>query len=494
MNTRLSDLARGTVIYGLGEVLSRTLSFVLLPVLTRYLSPAEYGALAILAALSVFVTPVFSLGLGASIAPTYFDGNDVRRKHDTINTAATILTGSAVVLMGLGLAFSRPASRLLFQGEDFAPLLLISLATTAFTIVVTPIRQFYQFEHRARAYALLSAATILAQGVFTIVGVIVLRRGMRGMLEAGLAGQALGLVLFALPIAGWLRPRVKGGIARDILRVGLPLIPAFGCTWILQQSSKYLLQWSHGLDAVGVYSIGLSLGATVSIVVGAFQSAWVPYFMSFADKPGESRIVFGRILTYYAMTMGGLSLALFASARVIVLVMTAPSYHGAWVVVGLTAMAQVLAGAASVLLPGMYIAKEVQFVGLLQGVAGVIGVVLGWFAVRGGGLVGAAVALNVGYAALIVLQFAWNARRRYRPVDYEWGRLMRFAVVFGLFAAASSWPRNFRPVEEGGFAVLLLAALPVVLYTQLSADERTLLWRLPRRFLGGRVGDAPLQS
>jgi O-antigen/teichoic acid export membrane protein len=207
--------------------------------------------------------------------------------------------------------------------------------------------------------------------------VVVLRRGVNGMLEASLIGQAVALALFMVPSLIALTPRVDGAVCRELLRVSVPLVPAFGCVFLLQHGSKYLLQWFKGLDQVGIYTMGFNFGLVISVIVTAFQSAWIPYFMSFADKPSEARVVYGRILTYYVLAVGTLTLGVFAVARPLVLALTNQAYHGAWTVVGLSATAQFLAGLCIVVLPGMYVAKEVHFIGLIQGVAAVIAITLG---------------------------------------------------------------------------------------------------------------------
>ena len=69
MGGGIRGLASGTAIYGVGEVLSRAVGFLLLPLLTAYLTPADFGISSMLAALTFLLTPLFSLGMGAAIAP-----------------------------------------------------------------------------------------------------------------------------------------------------------------------------------------------------------------------------------------------------------------------------------------------------------------------------------------------------------------------------------------------------------------------------------------
>jgi O-antigen/teichoic acid export membrane protein len=479
MSLRLSHLARGTVVYGFGEVLGRILTFLLLPVFTAYLSPADYGVVSIVSTLAVVLTPVFSLGLGAGIAPSYFENKNVERKRKTINTTVTILVFSTTILVCVGVFGAGLWSRILFQSSAYSQYVRLGFITAALTILAIPLRQFLQFEERAQLYVTFASATIVATTCASVFAVVWLRRGALGMLEANLLGQAVALVLFVFPVIRWIRFAINRPLAQELLRLSVPLVPAFAFVFVIQQGSKYVLQWLHGLNEVGVYSLGFSVGIVVNLVVVAFQNAWVPYFMSFADEPDQARIVYGRVLTYYFFGIGALSLSLFAVARPLVLFMTHPAFYGAWRVIGLSATAQALAGAATILLPGMYIAKEVQYIGLLQGTAGAASIVLDLALIPRFGIVGASLALVLSYVLLIGLHFGWNRYRCYPHVQYEWNRLWRFAVFYLLFAMVSMWDRSLSIVGEVGISVILLVILMVGVYLQLTGSERSTIWNAP---------------
>ena len=95
MKQQIARLSKSTFIYGVGGLLNRFLSFLVLPLFTAYLTPAEFGISSILAWMAFLITPVFSLGFGAAIAPSYFEGNSKARKETTIWTSFMVLAGSA---------------------------------------------------------------------------------------------------------------------------------------------------------------------------------------------------------------------------------------------------------------------------------------------------------------------------------------------------------------------------------------------------------------
>lgn len=115
---QLTLLSKNTLIYGVGGFLNRFIGFLLLPVFTAYLTPEDYGISAILSWVAFLLSPLFSLGLGAAIAPCYFEGNNTERKESTLWTAFNILLISSGVLATIGVVFARPISYLAFKTCD----------------------------------------------------------------------------------------------------------------------------------------------------------------------------------------------------------------------------------------------------------------------------------------------------------------------------------------------------------------------------------------
>src|SRR5688572_16139034 len=93
------QLARGIFIYGVGSVLSKIISFFLLPLYTNYLTPAEYGISSILGIVSMIITSVFCFGFGTSIGMIYFDVEGKKEKSEIISSAFAILVLVSILII-----------------------------------------------------------------------------------------------------------------------------------------------------------------------------------------------------------------------------------------------------------------------------------------------------------------------------------------------------------------------------------------------------------
>jgi O-antigen/teichoic acid export membrane protein len=477
LSPQLARLGKGTLIYGVGGLLNRFIGFLLLPLFTAYLTTTDYGVSSTLGLVSFIVWSVFSLGLNGGIGPCYFEGNDPKRKETVLWTTFVLLVVGAGVVAILGLSLAHPISSLVLFTPEYGYLVELSMFSTALGLLVMPFMLRLQFEERALPFIVLSAVSTLFSIGMNILLVVVLRRGVQGLVEGGLIGAAVNLVLFFVFTAPTLRFHISSAIGKELLRLSLPLMPLFVFQFFLLQSNKYILQSFKGLDQVGIYTVGFNLGMVMNLAVSAFQSAWYPYFMSFVDRPNETRVLFGRIMTYYVLGFGTVSLLFYFAAKPIVLIMTQPAFHEAYQIVGLSASAQFLLGIYYILLPGMYFAKEVKYQTPIQFASALLSVILNILLILTAGTFGAALGLALGALTLPILAYAWNLKRKrvYLDIQYEWRRIFEFVGLYLVCALVTLWGRNFSYVGEMLFSGALAIILCLVLYVLLRDSERRFL-------------------
>jgi O-antigen/teichoic acid export membrane protein len=304
------------------------------------------------------------------------------------------------------------------------------------------------------------------------------------VLEADLIAQGLTCVTFAVPVLRSATFEIRRKIARELIALGLPLIPAFGSVFVLQHGSRYVLQWLQGPGPVGIYAVGVTLASAVGLFVAGFQSAWMPYFMRYADRQDEAREVFGRVAFYYAISVGSASLLLYLFARPAVIVLAGADYAGAEHVVGMAATAQFLSGSFLVLIPGLYFSREVKYVGGIQAIAAMLAVLLNLLLVPRFSYVGSAAAVLVSYVLLNAGQLWWNRQRRYLEVAYDWRRLARFGTLYVALALLSFVHRELALAVECILGVIAAAALGGAVWRLLTPYERAVL---RQRISGGAI-------
>ena len=480
----LGRLSRSTFVYGVGGALAQAITVALLPIYTRYLTPTEYGVTGILALLSFFVEPIFSFGFGTSIVICYFERRDRRWRASTIWTAVTTLAVSGVILCLAGWSFRHSISLTLLETADFGGEVAVCLFATCFLLIAMPPALYLQFEDRAERYVMIKGLIAIVSVVASVILIVVLRRGVMGWVEAMLVSQVFGCFLFlANGPRTTVRPRLA--IAKSLLRFGLPMVPAFLSLLVLLQANRYFLERFEGLAAVGVYTVGFTLGSALAVAVGAFQKAWPAFFMRYKERPGEAHKLFGRVLTYYVIAFGTLNMLFFIAAKPAVMMLATAEFHDAYRVVGFAAMAYFMLGAYAIFLPAVYFAKQVGVSSLVQAVAAVVAIGLNFLIIPPHGVFGAGVTLALGLTVMVGLQYGWNylKRRRYLVVEYEWKRLGIFAVLYLVVSIITLRDRQLSLLIEMGAALILTALVIGAGLSILNRSERATLSILAPSFL-----------
>ena len=130
MFQRLKALGRDLAVYGAGDVATQAISFLLLPVYVRFLSPGDYGVLALLLAVEMLTKIVFRWGVDASFMRMYYDCPDQPARRRLASTIFFFLLAANGIVLALALA-ARPAwRRHLFGSASQAPALQILLVNT----------------------------------------------------------------------------------------------------------------------------------------------------------------------------------------------------------------------------------------------------------------------------------------------------------------------------------------------------------------------------
>jgi O-antigen/teichoic acid export membrane protein len=117
MYQTFKTIIKHTAIYSTSDLLAKAVGFFLLPIYTRYLSPADYGILELLAVTLNIVIILVQQGMHSSFFRAYsFDYKDKEEDQKSIvSTSYLYLLFSSFIFLGGISLFSRPINNLLFQ-------------------------------------------------------------------------------------------------------------------------------------------------------------------------------------------------------------------------------------------------------------------------------------------------------------------------------------------------------------------------------------------
>jgi O-antigen/teichoic acid export membrane protein len=434
MTAYLKRLVSSLGAYQVADVVSKFMAVLLLPVYTRYISPAGYGVVELLVTGVIFISILVRFGIIESFLRFYYTDADQERRDALARRAVGFLLLTTTIACGVLAVAAVPLSHVVLGHRDPVTFRIAVFGLWAFTNLELAYA-LLRVDERLRAYAIASLTNVALTIVSSIILVVVLKDGARGLLLATYGASAI--VLFGL---WWtMRARlfarhVSGGEPLGVLmRFGLPTVPAEASVYALSIVDRYYIYHVRSAALAGLYSIAIKLAGAVAFIVRAFQYAWPPLAYSVTDDREAARL-YGLVTTYYALIAGWAVAALALEGRWVVRLLTAPSYYGAhkalpwlalgWALYGLWVVFLVIAGRAKVTTRNL----PASLAGLAANVALIV------LLVPPLGIAGAGIALCGAYVVMLLVMHLLT--RRAFAVSFEWRRLVQLCAVIGGMAVA----------------------------------------------------------
>jgi O-antigen/teichoic acid export membrane protein len=449
-------------------------------VYTAFLSPTDYGQLALLILFSTLAKVLFRLGLDAGFFRVYYD-LDAGERPRFVSSVTLFAAGSSTLLF-LGVLLARDAlagALLLPAGRGgWVVLAAADVYLGAFSFVPQALLRIQDRPGGFAAFAILRHATNAALKVWFLVQ----GRGVGGVvladaLATGLFAVALSPVLLRAAARGW-----TPGPLLEALRFGLPKVPHGLMLQLQNLADRRILAAFVPRAEVGLYNQGYALGQGVKFALSAFEPAWQPFVYAQIGRPEAPRAI-ARVVTYVwaGFLAAGLALAVLGRELLMLLTYKNPAFWAAAPVIPVVVLAYLLHGAFLLTSVGIAIAKQARYYPLVTAITAALNIAANLLLVPRFGMLGAAWATVVSYAAMAGLGFVLS--RRLYPIPFEASRLLRLAAAAGLgYLVSLLAPSALVPAVAVKLVALALFPAAVVAFGVLSAEE----WERGREWLRGR--------
>ena len=435
MLDKFRTLLGNTLIYGLGNYGVKIIGFLLIPLYTRYLSPSDYGVIALVAMYSQVMFVLMNLGQGFSLFRFYYDKDTEEARERVVAAAMWIVLLFALPLASIPILFSRPLAQAILGDSGLWYLMLIGTATVLCKVLLRMPFSLMRAGEQASRYATWS---VVRNGLTTFLAlalVAVFHLGATGVvLSQFLADFTMCLLLTGVTFR-MLRAGFHWKDIRKQLLFGLPLIPAGAAAFALDLLDRWFLKHYSSVGEVGIYSLGYRFGEILSFVVTAFQLSW-PQFVFSHRKQEDAPQLFAQMTSYWVALLFFLWLGLSVTAPELLRVMATPAYYGAAAVVPIIAFAQALDGLTFTVNVGVLLSKKSYLRMAAVVAAAAVNVALNFLLIPRYGMVGAAWATLVGFLVQVTVALSLSLREYWIP--YHWFRVgSAIGIAIAIYLAST---------------------------------------------------------
>jgi O-antigen/teichoic acid export membrane protein len=478
---RLQALGGYAMLFAGLTLISKGVSFFMLPLYTRYLGPADYGVIELIEnSLDVLQIVAGSRLLGG-VFRFYYKTDDQSMRRRVVSTAMlTIYAGYAAAAVVAYLLAPQLAKYII---GDIKYTSLVHLAAGNLAVValyfVPPV--FLRATGRFTTLIGINLVRLPLQVAMNVLFLVHFHMGPAAIfLSTLIANVIIGGVMSAMVF------REVGfsydmGVARDLYRYGGPLIITQFATFILTYGDRPFLRIAANLDSVGLYTMAYTFAFLLATLAQTpFDLVWEPKKFEIARRPKAERdSVYARVFVYQNVTLLTMAVAMSLFVHGVLRIMATPPFYPAANVVPILLIAIVFQAWTAAHDVGIGVSEKTKYIAIANWISAAVALIAyalliprlaGW---------GAAIATAIAYAVRYGCTYTFS--QRLWPVRYNWTPVLRLValsvvtvIVSVVVQVHSLGAALGARLTEFVIFLVLLWWLPI-----LSADEKRALRALP---------------
>ena len=267
--SKQSQLVKNTLIIAVGKLSTQFLTFLLLPIYTAFLSPAEYGVLDLVMVYMGVLSPVLTMQMEMAVFRHLIDA---RGKSNLI--AKTVASSALLTLAGICVGTIAIGLVSLILSPELAVYIVgvfMSLSITNYLLQVA------RGLGRNDTFAIASIIIGLINIILSVIAVVVLHLSIPGILASLIIANVIGAIylLVRTNTCRYLRfSNVEKGTVKSLLGYSWPLVPNHISLWGINGVSRTIVASLLGFVAMGIFAAASKFTIIYTSLYSVFAMSW----------------------------------------------------------------------------------------------------------------------------------------------------------------------------------------------------------------------------
>lgn len=424
----VKTLGRESFVYGLGQILNKSIGIFILPIITRAFNAQELGLIEFIAVI-INIAIIFStLGLDSALTFYFWDAKDDGESQKRfVSTTFYSTLFFALIVSGV-LAISKELLEVIITNPEYTQIYYLSIITIPFMALFNVLAKISRIHKKPMIFNMITILNISLYLILVSTLIFSAKVGLAAIYLSKIASFAIcGIVGFT-----YFKSSLNRGFHLThfikLVKYGVPLIPILFIGWIMKVADRYFLLQFHNMEMVGFYSVGLRLASVIGLLIGAFSLAWGPYALSIKNQENAQNI-YADVLLKFTVLCFVFVLVINLLSPVLVLIFTIEKYMPVTKIIGILSLGLCFQTMYSIMAIGLNITKRTYLLSIGVGVAAIVNICCNILLVPKLFYIGSAISNCIGYLTAIILVYFIS--KKYYPISYNFKKLIPMFVYIG---------------------------------------------------------------
>ncbi len=430
-------LFRHSAIYSISTSVQRLQGLILTPIYTSSLylpQLSQYGNYGLIYTFMAFMNFVYLYGMDSAFLRYFFLGRADRKA--VFSTTFQMLTLTGLLTSLLLLVFAEPIAGVVLFSEKLAVFVRLAAFILLFDTLGNLPFLVLRAEERPVTFTVFRLLRFSLELGLNILFVVVLRKGVLGILYANLIASVLNFFIMTPFIVKYFRFSVSYRLIREMLAFGLPFLPNGIAYMTIEMVDRFLVTRFLGKDVVAVYHANFKFATVLLLLIVGFRNAWQPFFLKIAREK-DAPYTYSRVLNYYLLVTGAIIILFTLFIENILtyrffdaFYLLGKRYWWGIPIIPWKLLAYFFFGIYIIFTPAFYIEKKSKYMIIFTGSGALLNILMNVFFLPRYGIWAAVAASVLAYftmAALIVV-----VAQRIYPIPIQKKRILAIILTVGL--------------------------------------------------------------
>ncbi|MGL4866437.1 MAG: oligosaccharide flippase family protein [Cetobacterium sp.] len=402
--SRIKLFLENFLFYGGLSMLTKALPFITLPIITRLLPDASaYGIVDMFNLINSFGIAIAVLGMYDAIFREFFeDKENIEYQKKVTSTGLGIVLCSSIIMILLVLIFNKYITTLLFEDLKYQRLVMLSAVAIGMGGVSSIIAAPTRLRNNRKVY-LYTGIMLPILGFMITYYLIELGYTYEAIVYSNLVISLVSLLIFYILNKRDFNLKIfNKKIAKELFRIGLPLLPTFVIYWIYNSMDRIMINRMLGSTELGIYSVGAKVASVSQLIYTAFVGGF-SYF-KFTTMKEIDQVEFNSKLFEY---LGIISFVLFIVSQPFIKPVFNLFFKGEYIkgeeVFSYLFLSPLILMLFQVIGSQLLIVKKSGLLTVILGVGGVVNIGFNYIMIKIFGIKGAAFSTVFSYFLSLVL-------------------------------------------------------------------------------------------
>ncbi|ATV59903.1 oligosaccharide flippase family protein [Fusobacterium pseudoperiodonticum] len=415
-----NNLIKKFLSFSIGGYVNALIGLLTVPIITRILSPEQYGIASLISIIVEMLVVFCSLALDQSFVRFFYEVEEEERGkllQDCLYYPMFITIFSSLIIF----IFRNQISMFILGKKEKVIWIII-----VFSIVALIIKSFaflvVRMQQKGGLYSFFYILIKVVEFSFILLFFKIYGNDYKVIVLATLFSTLItSLLMIVVERKIWRLVGKRRIEKKELLKFSAPLVLTLALTWVFASSDKITIKIFSNLRELGLYSGAFRIVSVISVIQTGFTSFWTPFIYERYSKNPDDLVFYKKANDYLSLIFFLIGITILAT-RNIIIILLGEKYYDSLFIVPMLIFVPIMYLISETTMMGIGFKKKSKYFLYISIIVAVFNIVGNILLVPKYGAKGAAISTGISYIiffslrtyfSLKLINFGFNLKRIY---------------------------------------------------------------------------------